>query len=88
MTTWADDDEGRVQVEMGFENGECWLTFNKSTSVVLMKLSEAEVLWKEWGNTILEARREQMLQKEKEKEVMEEEVAVARDLFGEIKKEG
>jgi len=83
MTTWADDDEGRVQVEMGFENGECWLTFNKSTSVVLMKLSEAEVLWKEWGNTILEARRDMVAQKEREKEGMEEEVATQANLFKE-----
>jgi hypothetical protein len=41
MTVWADDEDGLVQVEMGCENGQVWLTFNKKTSVVLMSEGEA-----------------------------------------------
>ena len=47
MTVWADDDEGKVQVEMGKEGEQYWLSFNKSTSVLVMTRGEAEQYVKE-----------------------------------------
>jgi len=35
MTVWATDEEGQVQIEIGIDSKQFWLSFNKQTSVLV-----------------------------------------------------
>ena len=48
MTVWADDPDGKVQVEMDADATDIWLAFNKMTSSFQMTHAEGVVFIKEF----------------------------------------
>jgi hypothetical protein len=55
MTVWAEDHDGRVQIEFGCDDKDVWLSFNKYTQSVVMTHSEGEELIKQLREALDEA---------------------------------
>jgi hypothetical protein len=62
MTTWAKDQESEsqlydnVQVEIGYDDKDIWLAFNKSTSALQFTHAEALEFMNQFSQTLGEAR--------------------------------
>ena len=61
MTVWADDNDGRVQIEYGYDSKDVWLSFNRATAAVLMTRKEAEQLIKDLLDAIVESEKLEVL---------------------------